>query len=699
MPAPVRAGEPVRAKVVAPTIVKAPAVTKKEMQSHDVDGSDCEEGGGVMTCANRDLLKQMLQGAVDEDVITDDVDERDAAMQMNSRFVPGTPKAGMHKRSVPTICSPSAAHPCPAGGTAVLHGVGAKPLSSAAPKAGAPRLLQTVVTGAPQPASASYVSVPRPGSRGACGGGAPAPQSPVGACSVQQVPVLGAKRVGIVQRPVRGASYADMHALRARNSTGTAVKSPAKAVAKPLSGPKAFDMLRRMAEDSTGPAAGGSEEGMGDAGGSDDGSFLMPGDIAQESEARDEIDTSVDAHDTLSGRPRPSPLAGPDSPPADPQLARISVTGGNPPHNSSSSSRSSIGAVEAGEADLGVLITQESAAEYVERMKRGFSLQQVASPCAAAAVASSPSTPSSNGSLVGAAPLLPPQCCRARSIEPKGSAGRSMAADAATGSRARSSEPRATMVAAAAGGSRAEPNSDNDSDDESITAVGAPAWKSDIRQLKSRPRPSVDGGGGPPRRPPRAPHVASAATPPAQPSSVQGDRRPSADPDEPLARRKPRIVDYTPATVEGYKQKYGQEAKIAKSLGPDLDDESLLVKKAVHEKVKQFSKELHKVNKQRTSAAPPRAPPPKPELKPSARSKALEFAKEVPKPRKSKSEKNEKKTAAATAAAAEPEKRKSSERTEADLASWDEIRQREKQHFEDVVRVGQIKDILSQLAF
>mmetsp|Transcript_138707 Transcript_138707/g.276603 ORF Transcript_138707/g.276603 Transcript_138707/m.276603 type:complete len:323 (+) Transcript_138707:408-1376(+) len=322
-------------------------------------------------------------------------------------------------------------------------------------------------------------------------------------------------------------------------------------------------------------------------------------------------------------------------------------------------------------------------------MKRGFGLQQLASPAAVADDALSPSMTGSDGSHIGATPSLLPQRCRARSNEPKGSVAHSMAVDAATGSRARSSEPRAAMAAAAASaGGRVEADSDDNSDDESTTTSGAAAWKSDIKQLKLRPRLSADGGGGPLQKPPRAPNVANAGTLPVESNSVHGD-----------GRRKPRIVDYTPATVEDYKQKYGQAVKVTKSLGPDLDDENLLMKKAVQEKVKQFSKELHKVNKQRTSAAPPKAPPPKPDPKPSARLKALEFAKEVPKPRKCKPEKSERKAAAATVAAAEPEQRESTEKGEADLACWDEIRQREKQHFEDAVRVGQIKDFLGQLAF
>lgn len=44
---------------------------------------------------------------------------------------------------------------------------------------------------------------------------------------------------------------------------------------------------------------------------------------------------------------------------------------------------------------------------------------------------------------------------------------------------------------------------------------------------------------------------------------------------------------------------------LVRRLGPDLDDEDLLMKRAIQEKVKQFSRELHRVNKHRATKAPP----------------------------------------------------------------------------------------------
>ncbi|CAL1162572.1 unnamed protein product [Cladocopium goreaui] len=62
---------------------------------------------------------------------------------------------------------------------------------------------------------------------------------------------------------------------------------------------------------------------------------------------------------------------------------------------------------------------------------------------------------------------------------------------------------------------------------------------------------------------------------------------------------------YTPATLDEYKQRFGSKADYAElgRLGPDLDDEDLLMKRAIQEKVKEFSRELHRVNKHRAGKA------------------------------------------------------------------------------------------------
>lgn len=319
--------------------------------------------------------------------------------------------------------------------------------------------------------------------------------------------------------------------------------------------------------------------------------------------------------------------------------------------------------------------TPESAADYVERMKRGFGMQ--------AASLASHDSPASSAVPSG----------RARSSEPRSNVS-PVKGPGLTGARAQSSDPRAAVLFARAA-EVADDSDEDESDDDSVAPVGGVAvpWKADVGQVsqertRSKPRIGSGGGGTGQRKPPRAP-----PPPAAYAGGTPGEHRRASETEEPLANRKPRIVEYMPATVEEYKQKYGQEVKLG-ALGPDLDDESLLMKRAVQEKVKQFSKELHRINRQRISAVPMKNQQSKAEPKPTARSKALEFAKELPKPKQKPSsmDKAEKKTLAA-------ELQRSLSEANVDAADWDEIRQREKQHFEDVSKVEQIKLFLSQLPF
>merc|ERR1711920_802803 len=99
--------------------------------------------------------------------------------------------------------------------------------------------------------------------------------------------------------------------------------------------------------------------------------------------------------------------------------------------------------------------------------------------------------------------------------------------------------------------------------------------------------------------------------------------------------------------------------------------------------------ELNRINRTRVSDAPPPPPPKKAEPKPTARSKALEFAKEVPKPKPKPRSSETKKNPAAE---------QTKIPTEADLgrADLEEIRQREIQHFEDMAKVEQIKELLNR---
>jgi len=442
----------------------------------------------------------------------------------------------------------------------------------------------------------------------------------------------------------------------------------------------------RAAPTPTGGEAAPQDPGEESAGEEDVG-FVMPEDSEPESASSAGGDrTRMPARatspaDALPGRPRPAPLSRGNPEPHIEVAARPRQVG------QGVRSRAPEGSSRPDEPD-------ESAADFVERMKRDLQLQ--GPPVAAAAP---PPLAPAIGTDSPASSAVPSG--RARNGDPVRFAapGARDGAPAGAGVRARSSDPR-VYVAKASAAESARSSDEEESEDDAAPPPpgGVPAWKADVKALvqdfakqeRSKPRPRGDsggGGGGPPlKRPPRAP-IPAAASPAAQAAgagSSPADRRRAQDPEDTRASRKPRVVEYTPATVEGYKQKYGQEVKLG-VLGPDLDDERLLMKKAVAEKVKQFSKELHRVNRHR-SASVPAKPPPKAEPKPTARSKALEFAKELPKPRPKPKEKQ-----------AEAPKAP----TEADLqrADLEEIRQREIQHFEDVARAGQIKDFLKQLPY
>ncbi|CAE8624864.1 unnamed protein product, partial [Polarella glacialis] len=105
--------------------------------------------------------------------------------------------------------------------------------------------------------------------------------------------------------------------------------------------------------------------------------------------------------------------------------------------------------------------------------------------------------------------------------------------------------------------------------------------------------------------------------------------------------------------------------------------------------VKQFSKELKRINTQRSTAVVPK-PPPKPEPKVNSRAKALEFAQNIPRPKLKPNQ--------AKAAPAVPDASKDADR-EKDIADWEEIRRRIKQHDEDVAKVAEVKEFLNRLPF
>jgi len=724
-----------------------------------------------MTCANRGLLQQMLGDVVQDEADFDGFsegsqgeegdDDDQNALGMSLRQVPGTPLAGgPPARSVPTIASPGAAASRRQGQATVMHSVisassitapsGAKakakavsitaamkaPMASMAmpqrarglgvppPAASAPGLatiaapVASVTTGPPQPAATAFVSAPRPGSRGSCGGGAPPSQSLASPAHRQ----IGAKCFP--------AGYAGMHA-KAKASMPTASQAPSASVKttmkpamKPMCGPQAFDMLRRLQEAKKAPEPVNAvseseiiaEEPEGeelDGGGGDDGGFLMPADS----------DSEVGGHDEDQA---PPPRRGGDKS----GLASHGQTNSPapalvPPRPSEAVAAPAPRSLPGSNQSVSGVSGHESAADYVERLKRGLGMAQVP-----AVEAEGPDP----GTVVGADINIKvgtgdgsAQGPRARSSDSRPTERMSVKdLGPSEGVRARSSDPRAAVVAVrateAARGSRDEEDDDDDDSDEERPAPGnRGAWKADVRSLvrnfaQEERAGKVDGsrGGGAagrgaaeaPRRPPRAPGGgAPAASPPAgQPRKAPPTE---ADPEDPLAGRKPRAVDFTPATVSDYQQRFGgQEYSRMGSLGPDLDDDQLLMKRAVQEKVKQFSKELHRINHQRSVAAPAPKPAPKPEPKPTARSKALEFAKQLPKPKPSApqsagvpSHREGKGEIEGTGGGRKDREQKEQEKeAELDRADWEEIRRRERQHFEDVARVDVIKELLSRIA-
>lgn len=236
--------------------------------------------------------------------------------------------------------------------------------------------------------------------------------------------------------------------------------------------------------------------------------------------------------------------------------------------------------------------------------------------------------------------------------------------------------------------------------------VGEP-WKRDVRALVQEFAQEERRGGRGGAKLSRA-----ASGPPAQrPAKDPTSEIVSADPNERRAEeegpegklffsRKPRDVDYTPASLDEYKQRYGKkgEKESLGRLGPDLDDDNLLMKKAVQEKVKQFSKELHRINKQRSSSEGPvkqgvdameekekKRRREKAE-KENTRAKAIEYSKarsktqQEPKPRPKP-----------------PPLPKGPSEADKEAAEWEEIERREARHLEDVEKVREIQAFISQI--
>lgn len=641
------------------------------------NSDDEEGGGGVMTCANRGLLQQMFssmgnEDAVDNDLHSDDEEDDEAvgtALSMSQRLRPGTPQTLVQRRDVVTIRSPVASRPkqisvAASGRLSAAVPVAPNPFrqpgfvasmvaegastplpaeASGRPAVATQNIVVRALVAAQSPAqivtgglpSATYVSAPRPGSRGA---------------SMPQPFTMPSGRQGNLVRKVSG-SYGQLHAAKA---TGTPLQRPdtGGAVAKkPLCGPSAFEMLRKLEMqrslsfderlDSQQP---GQVDRLVCDDDEDDEGFVMP--PASED----------DDDDAFIGRPAIGAVAGVAAP------SKCSIESAPPQHR--------------------VLPSASSGAEGL------------------VAARPSPPRPDSVASAGSVSSSVPP--ARARSSDP-----RTPAAPASLGvvgaPRVRSCDPRAAVAAsrAACGGGDESDSSDDEHPGRSGQGGGGGGgsggvvqWKADVRNMvqefarEERTRGGRDADAFPQRRPPRAP--ALKALPVAE--------------EPPTAQKKPprRDIDYTPATLDEYKQKFGAKGEKQQlgSLGPDLDDESVMMKRAVQEKVKQFSKELHRINRQRvlTNQAQPKQPQPKVEPKPTARAKALEFAQNVPKPKPVARPSLLVECKSPTAVAADARQRRHGTASEEEQDDMAELRRREKQHFEDVAKVLQIKAFLAQLA-
>lgn len=519
-------------------------------------------------------------------------------------------------------------------------------------------------------------------------------------------------------------SYGGIHAARAKASPSTAVAGgaakPVLPARRPLCGPSAFDMLRErdVAQDeqaasenhehADGVAGGIDSSNRGDSPEMDAGdrdNFAMPPDSDTDSAEGDRRDR-LDEH----AAPKIPASAGRDN---------------------SSVARASSGNVSAGPQS----IAQESAADYVERVKRSMGMvnkdshsEELSRGTSAeiqedvTALSQPPAAVARQGSRDMAA-VVP--SARARSIDARAAAATGRSVDPSS-IRAQSSEPRLVVKDAKTVSMESVEDSDDDDEDagkpSSAAGLGKPGgepWKLDVKAMvkdfarEERSRTGAGPARGPSGkaptapRPPKAPPNSNPSVSPAgnlrAVTETEADRlavqsQENVPPEEQLFfSRKPREVDYVPASLDEFKQKgYGKKeiAHLGK-LGPDLDDEELLMKRAVQEKKKQFSKELQKINRQRMDIAARKDAKLelKPEAKTTARSKAQEFARNVPKPKPPPQP-----------AKPPPMDRKSKEadavkEVEKNQADWDDIRRREKQHYDDVLRVKDIKDFLQQLPY
>eukprot|EP00913_Durusdinium_trenchii_P011559 g10853.t1 len=223
-----------------------------------------DEAEGTVTCANRGLLQKMLSTVSDEEDGPLDMGN-DGQLGMSLRNVTARPQPSGR---VPTITSPPS-HGGPVSRGAVrrmsLESQG-RPDSRDGEQRSAPSSTRAkVTTGAPRPSITTYVSQPRPGSRGGT--------MPPG--EVMSTP--GRQSQKPVVRPAvqpksksggghgRAAGYAGLHQARVKPTSPSA--QPA---VKPRCGPSAFDLVKKLTDQGDASVEAQETPEM------DEESFIMP---------------------------------------------------------------------------------------------------------------------------------------------------------------------------------------------------------------------------------------------------------------------------------------------------------------------------------------------------------------------------------------------------------------------------------------
>ncbi|CAL1162574.1 unnamed protein product [Cladocopium goreaui] len=238
------------------------AVSALSATSFQADAGKVPKAPKTEAGANRGLLQKMLSNVMDEEdeVDADDEDadsgERDGQLGMSLRSVTSHPQP---RGKVPTITSPPTGRPGSRGGPGAVRRMSlesqGRPLSRGERSTPSSSRV-TVTTGAPRPALATYVSQPRPGSRGGSMPTAEVITSP------GRKPAVGTQPKSKSAAMPKAAGYAGLHQARVSPSSAASAAKSLVPAAKPRCGPSAFDLVKKLKQ------AEDPEE--------DEGNFIMP---------------------------------------------------------------------------------------------------------------------------------------------------------------------------------------------------------------------------------------------------------------------------------------------------------------------------------------------------------------------------------------------------------------------------------------